>query len=189
MIGKIAKESLTDTCNCVIAVRRKHFSRSNVTTQQHDLLVEALLQGSSSTSTHSPASRLAEIFEVSHSSISSSSSIMTHRATKQDSGLRHTGLVSGLGKLLSTGGHKSSSTNASAMSKDKHNGSTGSSSGFENKPACAVCNSSLSSLYVCMSQLEAGIAWEVQLLADLCVAALRHVHKVTALSNLMQDTW
>jgi hypothetical protein len=39
------------------------------------------------------------------------------------------------------------------------------------------------------AQLDAAMACEVQLLSDMCVSSLRHIHKLTALSTLMEDFW
>jgi hypothetical protein len=39
------------------------------------------------------------------------------------------------------------------------------------------------------AQLDAAMACEVQLLSDMCVSSLRHIHKLAALSTLMEDFW
>jgi hypothetical protein len=160
---------------------RKLLLSSRSAQQQHDAAVTALQAAGAS-----PADLVAAIVGSSSAAGGAGSS------KKQQS------LLSGISRLW--GADKASSSSRSAASNalpasplhkspEAAAGLNGSAGAGNNSERTSIGEGLDASDVVWAAQLDAAMACEVQLLSDMCVSSLRHIHKLTALSTLMEDFW
>lgn len=153
------------TCYNYHVTCRKLLCKNKSSQQQHEALVMSCASASNS-SGYTPAKRAASILNAANNNLLNNTTTSSkHNAVSSKA------TTSSWAKLFG-----SSSISSSTITPDT--------------VACGgLCSTALASDAVWAAQLDAAVATEVQLLADMCVLALQHVHKIAAVSAMLDDKW